>query len=123
MKFKTLSTNIALISISVIELACLLNMLTNLETFTFTSSAFRFVSISVTNFCPYQLIITGASLTLTNHGRFILKKCCVFLIRCKKYLRVIELPENPLATDDTLYIKYQLILNPMVTFIIKPLFP
>ena len=82
-------SNILLIPISVFKLTCLLNILTDLATFTITSSTFRFFGVVVINFCSYQIVLKGANFTPTNHGRLLPKNSFVFLIRCKKYLCLI----------------------------------
>ena len=68
-------TNIVLIPISVFKLACLFIILTNLGTFTITSSTFRFFGVYVINFCSYQIVLKGA--------------------RCTRYsLRVLDVPDS-----------------------------
>ena len=61
--------NIVLIPISIFKLTSLLNILTNLATFTFTSNTFRFFGAFVINFCFYQIVLKGVIYTSTNHGR------------------------------------------------------
>ena len=79
-------TNILLIPISAFKLKCIVNILTNLATFTIKSGNFGFFGVSVSNFCIYQIILMGTSFTPTNHGRLLPKNSFVLLVRCKKYL-------------------------------------
>ena len=78
--------NIVFIPISVFKLTCLLNILTNLVTFSITSGTFRFFGVFFGNFCSSEIALKDASVTSTNHGRLLPKNSFVFLIRRKKYL-------------------------------------
>lgn len=54
-----------------------------LATCTVKSGTSRFISISVSNFCPYQIISKGGSFTPTNHGRLPEPVICFSLgVRC-----------------------------------------
>ena len=79
-------TNIVFIPISVLKLTCVLNILTNLEMFTITSSTFRFLGVYVINYISYQIIHRSASFTLNNHGRRFSRNSFEFQIRRKKHL-------------------------------------
>ena len=82
-------SNIVLVSISVFKFTCLLNILTDLAAFIITSSTFRFFGVVVINFCSYQIVLKGASFTPANQGWLLPQNNFVFLIRRKKYLRLI----------------------------------
>ena len=66
-------TNIILIPINVFKLQCLFNILTNLPTFSITLGTFRFFSVSVSNFCPYQIILKMRALRQPIMGGFFRK--------------------------------------------------
>ena len=54
-----------------------------LATYTVKSGTSRFISISVSNFCPDQIISKGGSFTPTNHGRLPEPVICFSLgVRC-----------------------------------------
>ena len=75
--------NIILIPINVFKLQCLFNILTNLPTFSITSGNFRFFSVSVSNFCPYQIILKMRALRQPIMGSFFQKAvlCSSFCVR------------------------------------------
>ena len=72
-----------------IKLTCLLIIPRNLATFFVTSVNFRWFGVSVSNFCPYQIILKVASFPPSLHGRLLPQNSFMFLIRCKKYLCLI----------------------------------
>ena len=93
-------TNIVLISISVFKLTCLLNILKNLPKYTVISGTFRFLGVSVSSFCPYQIILKGASFTSSNHGRILPERVLFFSFGVRSVcVPHLKLSENPLATD------------------------
>lgn len=57
--------------------------------FTITWGTFRFLGISVGNFCPYQKDLSGACFTLINNGRFLSVNNFVLAVRYKKYMCII----------------------------------
>ena len=90
--------------------------------FTFTLGTFRFLCVSVSIYCPCQIIFKGVSFMPTNHGRLLPKNifCSLFGVRsiCTLFQNFLKIPQQWMICQ----IKYQPIFNPKAAFIISNVF-